>query len=344
MKRRMTIGVLASCGQTIDAFFPELVEQWRKAGHKVVAAASETSGLAEYTEISSLSRRPHLRNHKVPSQLRAWVASHEIDVLLTNTAVASFLARARPLGCPVVYFCHGLHWNTGERVADRAWQALERISLVHTSGVVVINDDDDAWFARTAPVLPRLRLPSGVGLDLGMFPRTDALSHGDSTRLLWAGEFSDRKRPTLAVEVLVALRERGINAHLTMCGDGPLATETRQLATRRGVAQHVYFAGHQAGIASWLSASHGLLLTSRWEGLPRVGLEALATGRPVFAFDVKGTRSLAEVFLAPDPDVELLADKISKVIPLYQPPSSVPDSLDVRWVALQLERYLSRFV
>lgn len=335
----VTVGVLTGIGGTLDQFFPELCAHWRESGLQVVSAASNQSRLVGHTILPSVSRRPQLRNLAAPREIRRWVADSSVDVILTNTAVVSFLARIRPQPCPVVYFCHGLHWDTGHRVSEKVWQAMELAALKRTSGVIVINDDDEEWFTRHAPRLPRLRLPSGVGLDVNSFPRSPMPS-GQHVRLLWAGEFSDRKRPLLAVEVLSRTRARGVDASLVMCGSGPLMHETQALVERENLTEHVQLAGQQADIASWIRKSNALLLTSRWEGLPRIGLEAIAVGRPVLAFDVKGTRSLDGVVLAPNADPDSLAGMIAAMLPSNEELPPVPVSLGSAWVADEIRAFV----
>ena len=335
----VTVGVLTGIGETLDQFFPELIAHWREAGLQVVSAASNQSQLADHTILPSLSRRPQLRNLAAPYELRRWIVDTSANVVLTNTAVVSFLARIRPQPCPVVYFCHGLHWDTGHRVSEKVWQAMELAALKRTSGVIVINDDDEEWFTRHAPRVPRLRLPSGVGLDVDSFPRSPTPA-GQHVQLLWAGEFSDRKRPLLAIEVLAKMRAQGVDASLVMCGSGPLMHETQALIDRENLAGYVQLAGQQTDIASWITKSHALLLTSRWEGLPRIGLEAIAVGRPVFAFDVKGTRSLDGVVLAPNADPQALAGMIAERLPGNEELAPVPVSLGSGWVADEIRAFI----
>lgn len=307
MEITVKIGVLASVGETVDAFFPPLIRRWQELGHQVLSGASTPSAATEHAVIGSLTRNPAPRNVRAPREIRDWVERNRIDVVVTNTATASFFARVRELPVPVIYFCHGLHWNESRSLRSRFWQLLERYALHCTDGVVVINDDDEAWFRAYFPAERVYRLWGGVGVPVQDYPRSDIPPVLDTVELLWAGEFSDRKRPWLALDVVEALLGEGVAVHLTMCGDGPYLAEIRAQISARGISGAVSAIGPSSEIADFLERSHGMLLTSTWEGLPRIGLESMAVGRPVFAFDVKGTRSLPGVLTVPEGDVGALA-------------------------------------
>lgn len=335
----MKIALLASVGRTIDAFFPEIIEQLTELGHAVVCAASTPSQIQSHTTLPSLSRRPRLSNLWASRDIEHWLRATAADVLITNTAVASYLARVKSRPCPVVYFCHGLHWDRGHSPSERVWQVLERSVLSNTDGVVVINADDQAWFLENAPCVPSVRLPSGVGLDCLKYPRAPLPDNENGFGLIWAGDFVDRKRPVQALEVLGAARREGLPAKLTMCGDGPLLADTQKAAETLGLSQAVRFAGRQPDIHRWLTESHALLMTSRWEGLPRVGLEAFAVGRTVFAFDVKGVRDLPNAILARDADSSALGSLIARHLPDAPPVRPINATIEASWVAHELAKF-----
>lgn len=306
----MKIGVLASIGETIDAFFPPLIARWEEEGHEVFTAA-ETPAQGNHDLLENLSRRPSLKNLLGNRDIERWVQSRDLDVVITNTATASFVARMRPLSVPVIYFCHGLHWDDPNGIGSRMWQLAEKSALKNTDAVVVINHDDENWFRENFDSGRVHRLLSGVGVPLDRFPRSPAPPVADGVRLAWGGEFSHRKRPHLAVQVMKELKELDTPFHLTMCGDGPLLKQTEEQIDELGLSDCLTLAGLVPRFDEYVARSHALLMTSTWEGLPRVGLEALAIGRPVFAFDVKGTRSLPVVHLAEGDSPAALAEVIA---------------------------------
>ncbi len=79
---------------------------------------------------------------------------------------------------------------------------------------------------------------------------------------------------------------------LLLVGKGPLEAALRQECVDLGIAERVHFAGWRADIPAVLAASSLLVLTSAWEGMPNVVLEAMASGLPVAATQVEGVCEL----------------------------------------------------
>ncbi len=304
----MRIGLLSSVGVTLDAFFPEIVREWRNAGHTVALLSGPPAPMGGDVE-PTITRNPRPRNVRAPQRLRAWARLHDLDVVLTNTATASMLARVIEMPCPVIYFCHGLHWNSAD-LRSSHFRLAERIFLRRTQGVIAINSDDEQWFKSHADV-PVRRLRAGVGLDLANFPRAP-IPDGSLT-LCWIGELSHRKRPLDAVAVAAELKRLGVDFQLTIAGDGPLTSEVRRLTRLMDVEDCVQLVGHQPARLV-LEASQAVLHTARWEGLPRVLLEAAAVGRPIIAYDVKGVRDVPDAFLSEDGNVAAMSTLVAALV------------------------------
>ncbi len=94
------------------------------------------------------------------------------------------------------------------------------------------------------------------------------------------------KNHSFSLEVLSALRNRNIDAHLVLVGDGAGRKQLEELASREGIARFVHFVGMQPDVAPYLDASDVSVLPSTFEGLPFTVIEAQAAGLPVLVSDV----------------------------------------------------------
>ena len=79
---------------------------------------------------------------------------------------------------------------------------------------------------------------------------------------------------------------------LLLVGKGPERGTLERRCEKRGISDRVHFAGWRNDVPDVLAASRLLLLSSQWEGMPNVVLEAMASGLPVVATDVHGVREL----------------------------------------------------
>lgn len=110
-----------------------------------------------------------------------------------------------------------------------------------------------------------------------------------------------------AAEVLRALPR----THFLVVGDGPLREQLKEMIRGKAIEENFHLVGHRTDVSSLLGVMDVFLLTSRWEGTPRVLLEAMTTGVPVVATRVGGVPEIVEHdksgLLAPPGDVESLA-------------------------------------
>lgn len=319
----LRLGLLTSSGFTLDAFFPEIVEAWRTDGIEVFPAAGSPTEIDGGTVIGALTRRPSPQGLRAVGNLRTWAGAHGLQVILTNTATASALVRLTPTRTPVVYFCHGLHWN-GTGPQTWAPKLAESVLLPRTAGVVCINSDDEQWFARHAPRTPRLRLIHGVGLDTDRFRRTPRPRRDGPLDLVWIGEYTERKNPHALLALARELVAADVDFRIHLLGDGPLWSEITEAAADLG--DRFDFVG-PADPVGYLTECDAVVHTARWEGLPRVLLEAAAVGRPMIAYDVKGVRDIPGATLVPEGDVAALATAVAGVRSL-EPDLPAPELLN----------------
>lgn len=103
----------------------------------------------------------------------------------------------------------------------------------------------------------------------------------DTHFVLFAGRLHPQKDPVLLVRAFAALKIA--NVHLLLAGDGELTNIVRTEIERLGLSRQVTMLGavEQTEMAQLHRISNAFVLSSAYEGLPLVALEALASGTPV---------------------------------------------------------------
>lgn len=139
------------------------------------------------------------------------------------------------------------------------------------------------------------------------------------------------KQQDLLIRAFAILRRQGLDAELTLVGDGQFADQYKAIATNEGVSEQVKFLGKLPGgqpIFDVLDSADLFVLPSKTEGLPRVIIEAMARGVACLATDVGGTNELVppEALLSDSITPEQLAARIAQVLS------------DQSWLVSQVER------
>jgi glycosyltransferase involved in cell wall biosynthesis len=103
--------------------------------------------------------------------------------------------------------------------------------------------------------------------------------------VLWVGRLEPPKDPLLALETLACLRAAGRSVRLTLVGSGGLMQKVHDALVRLDLLSAVTLVPYlpREEIAAAMRRHRVLLMTSHYEGSPRVLIEALACGMQVVA-------------------------------------------------------------
>ncbi|TVR06208.1 MAG: glycosyltransferase [Spirochaetaceae bacterium] len=141
------------------------------------------------------------------------------------------------------------------------------------------------------------------------------LSDGD-VLLICVARFVPQKAHDDLLHTLALLNNPAV--HLALVGEGPLEAELRSVVDRLGVSGRVSFLGPRDDVPALLSAADLFVLASRWEGLSKALLEALAAGLPCVATAVEGTEEVissgTEGLLVPPNQPEQLAAAVASLL------------------------------
>lgn len=129
---------------------------------------------------------------------------------------------------------------------------------------------------------------------------------------------SDVKGHTTLINVVEVLKEKGYNVHLNCLGTGNYVSFYEEMVTRKGLTEEITFLGLYSSkiyIKQLLMNSDIFVFPTKAEGLPRVLIEAMATGLPCLSTPVNGIPELIEKKYLFDPfDVEGFVSKIEQLI------------------------------
>ncbi|HJQ75544.1 MAG TPA: glycosyltransferase [Gaiellaceae bacterium] len=270
----------------------------REAGHDVFVAGAPgplaTELDTEAYPLPLVQRKPW----RVPAAalaVRRAVRATRPDVIHAynpTMALAAGLATRRP----------GLVNLQG--VAEEDWPATVR--LVRLSRLAPV-----ACGPGVAAALEQHGLPPFATVPNAVGPAPPPGERLAPERLVLAvGRLVEQKNHELAIRAIAQVP----GATLAIVGDGPLRPQLERLAAELGA--EVIFTGVRPDARALMGAADVVVMPSRWEGLPLSALEALASGTPLVATNVRGLRELVtdgeNALLVPE-EPEALAAALRRV-------------------------------
>ncbi len=253
-----------------------------------------------------------LRNY---FRLRKELREHPTDLLMCFLHQANFYGRlaARFSGGPIPL--------SGVRVADRRKSVIltDRWTRCCVAKYIAVSQhvaDTHAELCRI-DAEKMLVIPNGVDLpNPAVLPTSNP---GAGNVLLSVGRLRPQKDPMCLLDAFSRLPEPlRSQTTLNFVGEGPLREPLSREIQQRGLDKQVNLPGHSDDVPELMRQATLLVLSSRWEGMPNVVLEAMANGLPVVATDVDGVRELVTPgrtgWLAPAQDPSSLAEAIAEAL------------------------------
>ena len=148
--------------------------------------------------------------------------------------------------------------------------------------------------------------------------REEILSDHSGVLILSIGRLTYQKAHTYLLKAFSTVLKQHPNSLTALAGEGPLLGDLETEANELGIRNKVRFLGVRSDIPDLLTASDFFVLSSRWEGMPLVLLEAMRAGIPIAATDVHGIREALDDgkcgLIVPTEDPAALADAMLRLI------------------------------
>ncbi|MGL6256872.1 glycosyltransferase [Aeromonas caviae] len=156
--------------------------------------------------------------------------------------------------------------------------------------------------------------------------------------ILAVGRLTEAKDYPNLLTAFQRIISTGSMAHLVIIGSGEEFINLNSIVAELGLKNRVHFLGLRYDVQQWMSAADVYVMSSAWEGMPLVLLEAMACERVVVATDCGGVKEVVgdAGFLVPPRDSQLLADALVKALSL---PMAEKDKLTKLARSRVVERY-----
>lgn len=254
-----------------------------------------------------------------------FIKKNNIEIVHTHSSKAGIIGRwaAKLAGVKVIiHTVHGWEFHKFQNKIKRSFYVfLERITAMITDKIIsVTNYDISKGLKNKIGSTNKYNLvrygirKEEFGLSgNGLIKKNWGIENG-SFVVGMIGCFKPQKSPLDFIRLAEKAFKQFVDIKFIMVGDGELKEKAIALTEKLNLQNKFLFLGWQRNIPEILSSFDVLVLTSLWEGLPLVFLEAMASSKPIIANDISGNREIIENgvngFLVKPRDCNALAERV----------------------------------
>lgn len=199
---------------------------------------------------------------------------------------------------PKVCTLHGLAYkgifHKKGKLVGTIYHVIERYTLKHTDAVIAVSDETKDVYLQKYPWLEDKIKVIPVGFNDKLFRPMDKnkmrQKYGfsiDDKIILYVGRFEKEKRLDILLNAFKEIKNEIINAKLVLVGDGREKNNIENLIKKLDIKDVVILNTIEHDrMPEIMNCADVFALTSMYEGMPTVVLEALACGIPVVSTDV----------------------------------------------------------
>ncbi len=250
------------------------------------------------------SRTPYSRQTLAAyKQLDKLISEIRFDLIHCHTPVGSFLARLAAKKYKikkVIYTAHGFHFYKGAPIVNWfLYYSAERFMARYTDALITINKED---FINAQKFKlkkgGKVYYVAGAGIDVKKY--SDAklnpakkkelgISDKDFV-ILSVGELNGNKNQETVIRGLSKVKHNNIK--YLICGDGVCKKRLINIVKELHMQECVKLLGYRMDIPEIEKVSDVFVFPSFREGLPVSMMEAMASGLPVIASEIRGNIDL----------------------------------------------------
>ncbi|MEH8035161.1 glycosyltransferase [Gallibacterium anatis] len=255
------------------------------------------------------------------------IQHNDIEVIHCNTPIGGLVGRwggVRGKVKKVIYTAHGFHFYKGAPLLNRTlFKWAEMIMARWTDAIITMNYEDyESAKKFKLKKGGQVFFVPGVGINTKEYK--DTIVDKEQLRFslglkqedfvcISMGDLIARKNYVTAIKAIAQCQDSTI--HYLICGKGPELDNLKQLAKELNIEKQIHFLGFRTDIKELLKIANLFLFTTLQEGLPRSMMEAMASGLPCIASEIRGNVDLLENnkggFLVSPKNIESISERIN---------------------------------
>lgn len=300
----------------------DLADQMAVLGHNVKIAYLTGDVLVKPSSLKIELIALHLNSVKdflsASKRYQRLIKSFRPDVVHAHMVHANIFARLNRAVCPVPkLICTAHNSNEGGKLRMIAYRLTNHLSDVNTN---VSQEATEALIAKGAFSENNV-ITIHNGIDLKKFEKNQDSIDLDKhvLKFISVGRFNDQKDyPNLINAFAILKKSNDYNINLSIIGHGELQPQVEALIKELELDKDITLLGRRSDVPKLMNEADIFILSSKFEGLPTVVIEAMACECYVVATDCGGS---AEILgdtgkLVPIQDSQALANALEAAINL----------------------------
>ena len=265
-----------------------------------------------------------IRNTTARNQLLKLMNREKYDIVHCNTPVGGLIGRicAKKIHIPNVFYqAHGFHFWKGAPLFNwLVYYPVEKWLSRYTDTLLTITKDD--YVLAQKMHAKRVSYVHGIGINLNLFTRKNKDDVNNNLRdrigipreakvLLSVGELNKNKNHLAVFDALKMIHRDDI--YYVICGEGDLRQTLENTMVAQELSDKIRLVGFQHNVQEYYRMADLFVFPSLREGIPGAIMEAIATGVPVIASDIRGIRDIIsdEKYRFNPKSIKQIAEKIT---------------------------------
>ena len=305
-----------------EKLLTDILPIMKEKGHNVFVVIANSNNnfekyeqLLKYSEIKVFEIGNSFYNPKQILKLLKFIKKNNVEIVHSHLFPTQYwLAIASIFISKNIKLVKTEHNAHNHRRDIKFLRPIEKLIYSRYSLIIAITDKVSEnlkeWIGKNHTIEV---IKNGVNLDQiknEIDKETTLKFNADQYNILMVGSFDGRQKDQL--NLIKALEYLPNDVSIYFIGKGPVMNEIKHKVDQLGFSSQVIFLGIRKDVYALMSIADLNVLSTNYEGLSGVALEAMASGKPFIGSNVHGVQEVvpSPYFLFPPKNPKALADKI----------------------------------